>query len=281
MSAGKGSVVGGLSFRRIIDIPFETCVAALESWQRTAQDGDLPIGQSVLHGPIEHDRGSGTCRIEVRLARGPLRMRLRMRLHIDRWSSSSTTALELIPCKRVRPTVTYFRAGHLLLDSLTQSLPQHAPAQRAGPATASQPHGHQDGPRPGAPAAGSASRATPVPDLSLPNRCPGRIDDLAGRHHSGAGTAAHQHPERRAHHIARFMDFHDDLKLPAEAIAQIAEDTRNAKADRFGVRQIELYHNRDGKAYCLLEGPNEEAIRQHHAALGMTCGDVHQVNSLT
>ncbi len=29
--------------------------------------------------------------------------------------------------------------------------------------------------------------------------------------------------------MARFMDFHQDLKLPAEAIAQIADDTRNAR----------------------------------------------------
>jgi len=40
--------------------------------------------------------------------------------------------------------------------------------------------------------------------------------------------------------MPRFMDFHQDLKLPAEAIAQIAEDTRNDQADEFGVRQIEL-----------------------------------------
>jgi hypothetical protein len=77
------------------------------------------------------------------------------------------------------------------------------------------------------------------------------------------------------------MDFHEDLKLPTEAIAQIAEDTRTAKADRSGVRQIELYHNPDGKVYCLLEGPDEDAIRQHHAALGVPCGEVHQVDWLT
>jgi hypothetical protein len=41
--------------------------------------------------------------------------------------------------------------------------------------------------------------------------------------------------------MPRFMDFHQDLKLPAEAIAQIAEDTRNGTADEFGVRQVELY----------------------------------------
>jgi hypothetical protein len=79
--------------------------------------------------------------------------------------------------------------------------------------------------------------------------------------------------------MPRFMDFHQRLKLPAEAIAQIADDARHARADQFGVRQIELYHNGDGKVYCLLEGPDEEAIRRHHAALGVPCGNVHEVNS--
>jgi hypothetical protein len=32
-------------------------------------------------------------------------------------------------------------------------------------------------------------------------------------------------------------------------------------------RQIELYHNADGKVYCLLNGPDEETIRKHHQAL--------------
>jgi hypothetical protein len=77
-----------------------------------------------------------------------------------------------------------------------------------------------------------------------------------------------------------FMDYHDDLKLPAEAIQQIAQETRESAADQFGVRQVELYHNADGKVYCLLEGPDEQAVRDHHAALGVPCGDVHPVNSL-
>ena len=80
--------------------------------------------------------------------------------------------------------------------------------------------------------------------------------------------------------MARFMDFHEDLKLPAEAIAQIADDTRNGTADQFGVRQIELYHNAGGSVLPPRR-PDEEAIRQHHAALGVPCGDVHRVDSLT
>ena len=136
-SVSAGSALGSLSFRRIVDVPFEACVAALDSWRRTGHSGELRFGGSHLPGPMEHDRDSGTRRIEVRLARGPLRRRLRMRLDIDRWSSSST-ALELIPCGRVRPTAAYFRAGHLLLDSLTRFVPQHLPPVHT-PDTASQP----------------------------------------------------------------------------------------------------------------------------------------------
>ncbi len=77
-----------------------------------------------------------------------------------------------------------------------------------------------------------------------------------------------------------FMDFHDDLKLPAEAIDQIGKGAREGATDEFGVRQIELYHNADGKVYCLLDGPDEEAIRKHHAAVDVPCGDVHRVSSL-
>ena len=121
---------GPLSFRRIVDIPFEACVAALDRWQRAGRDGELRLGESQLLGPMERDRDSGTRRLEVRLARGPLRPILRMRLDIDWWSSSST-ALELIPCRSIRPTAAYFRAGHLLLDSLTRSLPQHLPPAQA------------------------------------------------------------------------------------------------------------------------------------------------------
>jgi len=136
-SADKDPVAGPLSFRRIVDIPYQACVAALGGWQ-AGQHGELPVGQSMLRGPFERDRDSGTCRIEVRLARGPLRPRLRMRLDIDRWSATSTV-LELIPYRRVRPTAAYFRAGHCLLDALSHSLPQCAPPPRLGSATASQP----------------------------------------------------------------------------------------------------------------------------------------------
>ena len=107
-----------LSFWRIVDVPFETWAAALDSWPHTGPGSQLRFGKSLLDGPVEHDRDTGTYRIQVRLARGPLRSLLRMRLEIDRWSTTST-AVELIPCGLVRPSTAYFTAGHLFLDSLS------------------------------------------------------------------------------------------------------------------------------------------------------------------
>jgi hypothetical protein len=121
-------VLGSMSFWRIAEVPFETVVAELDGWVRTSDGVELRFGGSELSGPMEHDPDVGTRRIEVRLHRGPLHPPLRMRLEIDRWSSSST-ALELIPDRLVRPTEDYFRAGRRLLDSLIRSLSQRPEPQ--------------------------------------------------------------------------------------------------------------------------------------------------------
>ena len=137
MSAGTAPARGSLSFRRIVDVPFQTCAAAFDPVQRAGQAGEVRFGDSLLRGPVEREPGSATCRMQVRLARGALRPRLRMRVDIDGWSSSST-AVELIPGGRVRPPAAYFRAGHLLLDSLIRHLRQPLPPAQARD-TASQP----------------------------------------------------------------------------------------------------------------------------------------------
>src|SRR6516165_4758385 len=69
-------------------------LAALERWQLTGHDRQLRLGQSLVRGPVERDRDLGTCRVEVRLGRGLLRPPLRMRLDIDRLSSTSTALLQ-------------------------------------------------------------------------------------------------------------------------------------------------------------------------------------------
>ena len=149
LSTGTRPARAWWSFRRIVDIPFGTCVAALESGQLTGHDGGPRAGLGLVYGPVEHDRDCGTCRVQVHLARGPLRPPLPMRLQADPWSSSPPrTALELIPCGHVRPSAAYFRAGHLLLDSLARRWLRAVPAQRPGHTAASQPHAEPPPARP-------------------------------------------------------------------------------------------------------------------------------------
>ncbi len=118
------------SFRRIAGIPFDACMAALESWQLTGHDGELRLGNSLLRGPIERDQHFGTCRIEVRLARGPLRPPARMRLDIEPWSPTAT-ALELIPCQRVRPSAAAAGVLDLILWPEMGTIIQRAGTRQA------------------------------------------------------------------------------------------------------------------------------------------------------
>ena len=80
--------------------------------------------------------------------------------------------------------------------------------------------------------------------------------------------------------MPQFMDYHDDLKLPKEAVLEISQGARDQISDEFGVRQLDLFHNSDGKVYCLLEAPDADAVRSHHAALGVPCGEVHEVSGI-
>jgi hypothetical protein len=80
--------------------------------------------------------------------------------------------------------------------------------------------------------------------------------------------------------MPRYMDVHDDLKLTPEALRQIGQDAREGTADGYGVTQVELFHNPKGKVFCLLDAPDEDAVRRHHAALDVPCGEVHRVEQL-
>ena len=39
--------------------------------------------------------------------------------------------------------------------------------------------------------------------------------------------------------MPQFMDFHEVLKLPDEAIQNITQETKEGKFDQFGVRQVD------------------------------------------
>ena len=78
--------------------------------------------------------------------------------------------------------------------------------------------------------------------------------------------------------MPKFMDFHPKVQMSPEGIAQLRADTKSQKVDEFGVRQLEFFYSPEGKGvYCLLEAPDEEAVRKHH---GGECGEVILVESM-
>ena len=76
--------------------------------------------------------------------------------------------------------------------------------------------------------------------------------------------------------MPKFIDFHPEHKMSPEGIKRMTELAKSGEADEYGVRQLELYYGEDG-VYCLLEAPDEEAVKKHHKG---KCGDVHEVQSL-
>jgi hypothetical protein len=78
--------------------------------------------------------------------------------------------------------------------------------------------------------------------------------------------------------MPKFIDFHPGHVMKPDSIARLREAAARGTVDQFGVRQLELYYSPDGKGvYCLLEAPDEEAVRQHH---GGQCGEIMRVESL-
>ena len=78
--------------------------------------------------------------------------------------------------------------------------------------------------------------------------------------------------------MPKFMDFHPNYQIASERIGQLRQETVERTSDRYGVRQLELFYSPDGKGiYCLLEGPDEAAVRNHHNG---NCNEVIRVESL-
>jgi Protein of unknown function (DUF4242) len=78
--------------------------------------------------------------------------------------------------------------------------------------------------------------------------------------------------------MPRFMDFHADMALAPEQVVRLREKTLAGNVDQYGVRQVDLFYSPDGQGiYCLLEAPDEDAVRDHHHG---NCGEVVKVESL-
>jgi hypothetical protein len=55
---------------------------------------------------------------------------------------------------------------------------------------------------------------------------------------------------------------------------------QNAPPDEFGVTHHDiLFSEEENKIYCVLDAPDAEAVKKHHAKAGISCDWVHEVKS--
>lgn len=80
--------------------------------------------------------------------------------------------------------------------------------------------------------------------------------------------------------MALYLDRHDGLVLPAAAVQQSVADIKAKKRYPDGVMLVNGYASPQGTFFCLTDAPNAEAVREHHKAEGIPCGEVVEINPL-
>ena len=76
--------------------------------------------------------------------------------------------------------------------------------------------------------------------------------------------------------MPKFIDAHEMKPFTADELNKL----QTAPADEFGVTHHDiLFSEKDNKIYCVLDGPNTEAIEKHHAKAGIKCDWIHEVKS--
>jgi hypothetical protein len=79
--------------------------------------------------------------------------------------------------------------------------------------------------------------------------------------------------------MAIFVDQHLAEGVPLEAFGRMIREAERRQVDSHGVRV--LGHWIGGQhLYCVLQAPDAEAARQHHATRGLPCDDIRQMEGL-
>ncbi|MBI4492078.1 MAG: DUF4242 domain-containing protein [Chloroflexi bacterium] len=82
--------------------------------------------------------------------------------------------------------------------------------------------------------------------------------------------------------MPKFMDQHAMPQLPPEAVQAMRAQVQAGQADAFGVVPLNVFVAQNGRGWCLTEAASAEAVRQGHAAMGITLGpdEITEVMSL-
>lgn len=82
--------------------------------------------------------------------------------------------------------------------------------------------------------------------------------------------------------MPKFIDYHAKLPaMPPEAVKGMQANIKAGKADKFGVKPLNVYMGKNGEAFCMTEAANADDICKSHEANGikLSKGDVHEVTA--
>ncbi|MBI4288942.1 MAG: DUF4242 domain-containing protein [Chloroflexi bacterium] len=71
-----------------------------------------------------------------------------------------------------------------------------------------------------------------------------------------------------------------ELKMGTDEKARSFDAIANWRTDEFGVRLVSVYYNDEGRALCINEAPNAEAVRKSHDKLGLRCDEIQEMECL-
>ncbi len=74
--------------------------------------------------------------------------------------------------------------------------------------------------------------------------------------------------------MPKFIDHHPMPAMPPAMAKQIADQIKAGKADRFGVKGLNVFAG-TGEAWCLSDGPNADAVCKSHEAMGIKLDKGH------
>ncbi len=76
--------------------------------------------------------------------------------------------------------------------------------------------------------------------------------------------------------MPKFIDSHPMGSLAPEVLRKL----QNAPKDKFGVTHHDILFNKTAdKVFCVLNAPDEAAVRKHHEHAGIRCDWVEKVES--
>ena len=79
--------------------------------------------------------------------------------------------------------------------------------------------------------------------------------------------------------MAIFVDQHLAEGVPLEAFGRMIREAERRRADSHGVRVLGHWIG-DQHLYCVLQAPDAEAARQHHARRGLACDGMRRMEGL-